>query len=80
MVIGYTQRWRIEAFHRTWKQGGCNVEETQLQTSVPVIDRNPQRYVDSIFAAKESDYVAATQTIARSREAPSAIVLPVPSP
>ncbi|MRG96682.1 transposase [Polyangium spumosum] len=33
VVFGYTQRWRIEEFHRTWKQGGCNVEATQLQTS-----------------------------------------------
>ena len=33
VVFGYTQRWRIEEFHRTWKQGGCNVEATQLQSS-----------------------------------------------
>lgn len=33
VIFGYTQRWRIEEFHRTWKQGGCNVESTQLQSS-----------------------------------------------
>ena len=50
----------------------------QVQSSwFPLIDRNPQRYVDNIFHAKEADFVAATQKIARSREAPSAIVLPV---
>jgi len=50
----------------------------QVQSSwFPVIDRNPQRYVDSIFEAKEADFVAATQKVSRSREAPSAIVLPV---
>lgn len=30
VIRGYTQRWRIEQFHRTWKSGACNIEETQL--------------------------------------------------
>lgn len=33
VVYGYSQRWRIEEFHRTWKQGGCNVESTQLHAT-----------------------------------------------
>lgn len=33
VIYGYTQRWRIEEFHRTWKQGRCNVETTQLHTT-----------------------------------------------
>lgn len=37
VVRGYTQRWRIEDFHRTWKRGGCNVEETQLRSPSAVI-------------------------------------------
>jgi hypothetical protein len=41
------------------------------------VDRNPQRYVDSIFAAKEADYVKATQRVARSHAAPSAVILPI---
>jgi hypothetical protein len=50
----------------------------QVQSSwFPLIDRNPQRFVENIFLAKEADFVKATQRIARSREAPSAIVLPV---
>lgn len=53
----------------------------QIQSTwFPLIDRNPQRYVDSIFNAKEADFVKATQRVYRSREAPSAIVLPVLSP
>lgn len=32
VVDGYTYRWRIEEFHRTWKSGGCNVEDTQLRS------------------------------------------------
>jgi putative CocE/NonD family hydrolase len=53
----------------------------QVQSTwFPVIDRNPQTYVDSIFAAKESDYVKATQRIFRSRAAPSSVILPILSP
>ena len=31
VVFGYSQRWRIEDFHRTWKTGACRVEESQLR-------------------------------------------------
>lgn len=30
VIFGYTQRWRIEQFHRTWKSGACNAEDNQL--------------------------------------------------
>ncbi len=50
----------------------------QVQSTwFPLIDRNPQRYVDNIFKAKQEDYIKATQRISRSREAPSAVILPV---
>jgi len=53
----------------------------QVQSTwFPVIDRNPQRYVENIFKAKETDFIKATQRISRAREAPSAIILPVVSP
>src|SRR5258706_1273570 len=32
VVYGYTQRWRVEEFHRTWKSGECDVESTQLRS------------------------------------------------
>lgn len=32
VVLAYTYRWKIEEFHKTWKTGGCNVEDTQLQS------------------------------------------------
>jgi hypothetical protein len=32
VVRGYTLRWRIEDFHRVWKRGLCNVEDTQLRS------------------------------------------------
>ena len=30
VIRGYAERWRIEQFHRIWKSGACNVEDTQL--------------------------------------------------
>lgn len=37
VIAGYTTRWRIEEFHRTWKTGSCDVESTQLRGRDPVI-------------------------------------------
>lgn len=31
VIFGYTQRWRIEEFHRMWKSGACRVEDSQLR-------------------------------------------------
>lgn len=36
VVYGYTQRWKVEEFHKTWKSV-CKVEETQLAESSRVI-------------------------------------------
>ena len=50
----------------------------QVQSSwFPLYDRNPQKYVESIYAAEEADFVKATQRIVRSHDTPSSIVLPV---
>lgn len=32
LVYGYTQRWRIEELHKTWKSGLCRVEDSQLRS------------------------------------------------
>lgn len=37
VVLGYSMRWRIEEFHKTWKTGRCNVELTQLRSRDAVI-------------------------------------------
>jgi hypothetical protein len=37
VVLGYSMRWRIEEFHKTWKSGACNVEDTQLRSQNAVI-------------------------------------------
>jgi predicted acyl esterase len=50
----------------------------QVQSTwFPLIDRNPQKFVPSIYAAKAEDFVAATQRIFCSASRPSHIVLPV---
>lgn len=32
IVEAYRTRWRVEEFHRTWKRGECNIEDSQLQS------------------------------------------------
>jgi putative CocE/NonD family hydrolase len=50
----------------------------QIQSTwFPVIDRNPQKFVPSIYKATAADFVSATQRIYCSRELPSHLVLPV---
>jgi uncharacterized protein len=50
----------------------------QVQSTwFPVIDRNPQKFVPSIYQATESDFVPATQRIYCSPDLPSHLVLPV---
>jgi putative CocE/NonD family hydrolase len=50
----------------------------QVQSTwFPLIDRNPQKFVSSIYTAKESDYVTATQRVYCTPALPSHIVLPV---
>ncbi len=50
----------------------------QVQSTwFPVIDRNPQKFVPSIYKAAAADYVPATQKVYCSKELPSHIVLPI---
>jgi len=52
----------------------------QIQSSLfPVIDRNPQTYVPSIYEAVQADFRAATQSIFHSAQYPSHVSLPVNS-
>jgi hypothetical protein len=37
VTAGYAMRWRIEEFHRAWKRGVCNVEDTQLQSRSAIV-------------------------------------------
>lgn len=50
----------------------------QVQSTwFPAIDRNPQKFVPSIYEAKASDFVKATQRVYASPALPSHIVLPI---
>jgi uncharacterized protein len=50
----------------------------QVQSTwFPLIDRNPQKFVPSIFQVTEADYQKATQRIIRSKRYPSNVELPV---
>ncbi|MBI4905627.1 MAG: hypothetical protein HY820_18490 [Acidobacteria bacterium] len=46
----------------------------QVQSTwFPLVDRNPQKYVDNIFNAKKEDFVKATQRIYRNAQNPSSV-------
>lgn len=50
----------------------------QVQSTwFPVIDRNPQRFVPSIYKASASDYDVATQRVYCTPKMPSHLVLPI---
>lgn len=50
----------------------------QVQSTwFPLIDRNPQKFVPSIYQAKPEDFVRATQRVFGSAKLPSHITLPV---
>jgi uncharacterized protein len=50
----------------------------QIQSTwFPIIDRNPQKFVPSIFAATENDYTPATERVYHSAAYPSSILLPI---
>ncbi len=63
------------ADHRFLK--GHRIMVQVQSTWFPLIDRNPQTFVDNIFLAKASDYRPATQRVFRSKAHPSHLVLPV---
>ncbi|MBL8982005.1 MAG: X-Pro dipeptidyl-peptidase, partial [Gemmatimonadetes bacterium] len=75
-VTDFTVDLHTQAY--TFKKGHRVMVHVQ-SSWFPVIDRNPQKYVPNIFEAKESDFVAATHRVYRSKQFPSKIVLPVVS-
>jgi putative CocE/NonD family hydrolase len=53
----------------------------QIQSTwFPLVDRNPQKYVDNIFEAEAEDFINATQRIYRSQRHPSRIRFGVLAP
>jgi predicted acyl esterase len=50
----------------------------QVQSTwFPLIDRNPQKYVENIFRAQDSDFRPARQRVFRSARFPSHVTLDV---
>jgi putative CocE/NonD family hydrolase len=64
----------LHAVNHVFKKGHRIMVQVQ-STWFPIIDRNPQKFVPSIFNAKEEDFQIATQKIHRSTDAASHIVL-----
>jgi putative CocE/NonD family hydrolase len=68
-------RWTLHDVCHTFRSGHRIM--IQVQSSwFPLIDRNPQTFVD-IYTAKESDFHKGTQRVYRTRELSSRVVLPV---
>ena len=55
VVFGYTMRWRIEEFHKTWKTGWCDVEQTQLLRT--------QAVIRCLLRVSQSDRASETQLL-----------------
>jgi putative CocE/NonD family hydrolase len=73
-VTDFTVDLHTQAY--TFRKGHRVMVQVQ-STWFPLIDRNPQKFVRNIFEARDSDFIAATQRVYRSKRYPSRIVLPV---
>lgn len=68
---GYASRWRIEEFHRAWKDGVCHVEDTQLRGRETIIKwatilaAVAARATRLSHLARESADIAATEELSR---------------
>ncbi|MCB1033525.1 MAG: CocE/NonD family hydrolase, partial [Acidobacteria bacterium] len=63
-------RYTLNDFLHTFQKGHKVMVQIQ-STWFPLVDRNPQTYVENIFEATEEDFVPATQRVYRSKEHPS---------
>jgi putative CocE/NonD family hydrolase len=74
----YEYRIDIHAADHQFRPGHRIMVQVQ-STWFPLIDRNPQTFVENIFLAKPSDYQLATQKIYRSSKYATCVELPVRS-
>jgi predicted acyl esterase len=50
----------------------------QVQSTwFPLVDRNPQKYVENIYLANEADFIKATHRVYRSKQRPSRVQMEV---
>ena len=78
LVADTPVEWRIPLRDRdhVFLKGHRLMVQVQ-STWFPLIDRNPQRFVPSIYRATAADFTKATQRVYGTASAPSHIVLPV---
>jgi uncharacterized protein len=65
--------YRLPDIFHTFRKGHRIMVQVQ-STWFPLVDRNPQRFVD-IYHAKPGDFSKATQRVYRTKDAPSFIIL-----
>lgn len=80
LVPNQVKEFTVDLIHKdhAFKKGHKIMVQVQ-STWFPIIDRNPQKFVENIFTARDSDFTIATQRIFRSKSAPSHIEVPVVS-
>jgi hypothetical protein len=66
----------IHSANHAFRRGHRIMLQVQ-STWFPLIDRNPQTFVENIFKARAADYQTATQKIYRSSKYPTYVQLPV---
>src|SRR5258708_38762826 len=66
----------LHSTNHVFKKGHRIMVQVQ-STWFSLYDRNPQKFVPNIFAAKDADYQKATQTIYRSKQYPSNVEIDV---
>ena len=66
----------LHSVNHTFRKGHRIMIHVQ-STWFPLIDRNPQKFVENIFAAKDSDYRLATQCVYHSPGLASYIEMPI---
>jgi uncharacterized protein len=78
LVAGAPVEWKIPLRDRDYVFLKGHRLMVQVQSTwFPLIDRNPQKFVPSIYKATAADFVKATQRVYSTPAFPSRIVLPV---
>jgi putative CocE/NonD family hydrolase len=66
--------FELQDILHTWKRGHRIMIQIQ-STWFPLVDRNPQRWVENIFEAKEDDFIPAEHHVYRSARFPSHVMI-----
>lgn len=65
-------KFRLQDVLHTFKKGHRIMVQVQ-STAFPLFDRNPQKYVENIYKAQDSDFMTAKHTIYHQADAPSSL-------